>query len=280
MKYLKLFETHAGYDAYINGGDVQVPNVSYCIKENEVHYNKNPHDYSKDYLTFEALQNGSVSFVIPDFVGTQDIQSISYSTDDGNTWAITNNKDNEQINITVNVNEGDKVLWKGTGIKTGSGSEDDGANFISDTKYNVYGNIMSLLYGDDFINEVTMVKHQFAYLFYGFNVVDASNLILPATTLEIVCYHNMFAGCTSLTTAPELPATTLTEACYASMFTRCSNLNYVKALFTEYGGAGMLSSIYQWLDNVSSTGTFVKSINATWVAGDDVIPSGWTVESI
>ena len=28
------------------------------------------------------------------------------------------------------------------------------------------------------------------------------------------CYYNLFYGCTSLTTAPELPATTLASGCY------------------------------------------------------------------
>ena len=34
----------------------------------------------------------------------------------------------------------------------------------------------------------------------------------------------MFAGCTSLTTAPELPATTLADYCYMSMFQGCTKL--------------------------------------------------------
>ena len=37
-KYLKLFETHSQYEAYIGGGAV-LPNVSYCIDNDEVHYN-------------------------------------------------------------------------------------------------------------------------------------------------------------------------------------------------------------------------------------------------
>ena len=39
MKYIKKFETHADYEAYINGGAV-LPNVSYCVDLNEVHFNK------------------------------------------------------------------------------------------------------------------------------------------------------------------------------------------------------------------------------------------------
>lgn len=37
--FLTKFETHADYEAYINGSDKVLPNVSYCVNENEVHYN-------------------------------------------------------------------------------------------------------------------------------------------------------------------------------------------------------------------------------------------------
>ena len=39
MYYLKKFENHNGYQSYITGEDVLLPNVSYCVQENEVHYN-------------------------------------------------------------------------------------------------------------------------------------------------------------------------------------------------------------------------------------------------
>ena len=38
-KYLKKFETHAEYEAYSGGGEMLLPNVSYCEDNNEVHYN-------------------------------------------------------------------------------------------------------------------------------------------------------------------------------------------------------------------------------------------------
>ena len=84
---------------------------------------------------------------------------------------------------------------------------------------------MSLLFGDDFIeqNDLTGKNYAFYYLFSGCtNVVEAHNLILPATTLASGCYRNMFYKCTSLTTAPELPATTLAYHCYSDMFNGCS----------------------------------------------------------
>ena len=97
---------------------------------------------------------------------------------------------------------------------------------------------------------------------------------LPATTLADCCYFSMFSRCTSLTTAPELPATTLVIGCYFEMFKNCYNLNYIKCLATDISAIGCTED---WLDGVSSTGTFVKHPSATWPTGNDGIPSGWTV---
>ena len=41
-KYLKLFETHTEYEEYLGGGEMILPNVSHCIDQNDVHYNKLP----------------------------------------------------------------------------------------------------------------------------------------------------------------------------------------------------------------------------------------------
>ena len=56
------------------------------------------------------------------------------------------------------------------------------------------------------------------------NLTDASELILPWTTLANYCYSRMFENCTSLVNAPELPATTLASGCYSYMFSGCSSL--------------------------------------------------------
>ena len=61
------------------------------------------------------------------------------------------------------------------------------------------------------------------------NLINAPK-ILPATTLYSGCYLRMFSGCTSLVGAPELPATTLADSCYGWMFENCTSLVNVPAL--------------------------------------------------
>lgn len=100
---------------------------------------------------------------------------------------------------------------------------------------------------------------------------------LPATTLVSYCYYRMFRNCTNLKTAPELPATTLVTYCYEGMFLQCTRLNYVKCLATNISANSCVSN---WLNGVSSTGTFVKNPSmSSWTTGVSGIPSGWTVQN-
>ena len=98
---------------------------------------------------------------------------------------------------------------------------------------------------------------------------------LPATTLTSDCYSAMFNGCTSLKKAPILPATMLVYNCYYSMFYGCKKLSEVKCLAQDIS---KISCTTNWLKDVSSTGTFIKSKDMKdWPTGEDGIPSGWTV---
>ena len=109
-------------------------------------------------------------------------------------------------------------------------------------------------------------------MFAGCTSLINAPTILPATALNNGCYKSMFVGCKLLVKAPELPATNLFNDCYNNMFSGCLKLNYVKALFNTIKNASCLSN---WLYNVSSTGTFIKSKDATWA--DAGIPARWTI---
>ena len=121
---------------------------------------------------------------------------------------------------------------------------------------------------------MTMTRECYESMFYNCTSLTTAPE-LPATTLAPGCYDDMFAICTSLTTAPELPATTLAESCYGAMFYGCKKINYIKMLATDISASNCLSN---WVYNVASLGTFVKSPDMTTLTtGNDGIPSGWTV---
>lgn len=48
--YIKLFETHDEYQTYVNSEELVLPNVSYCIDANDVHYN--PKSYYTVKITY------------------------------------------------------------------------------------------------------------------------------------------------------------------------------------------------------------------------------------
>ena len=235
-KYLKKFQNHNAYNAFTNTDGFIKPNVSLCVQENEVHYN--PWTWAEEYLTTVALEDGTISFNIWQSMGTDMITSISYSTDNGETWTTTNNVNNkeEHLVIDVDVEEGDKVMWKGIATQMGYWDEDEygdyvGSFFSSTCEFDAKGNIMSLLYGDNFKGETTIEEDGiFCWLFSDYNeektcgIVNAKDLPLPATTLAEGCYRGMFKNCTNLVTTPELPATTLTNFCYSNMFNGCTSL--------------------------------------------------------
>ena len=237
-KYLKKFGTHADYVSFTQTEDFIKPNVSYCVQENDVHYN--PWTWAEEYLTTVALEDGTISFNIWKSMGTDMITSISYSTDGGETWTTTTNQDNkeEHLSIDVDVEEGDKVMWKGIATQMGCYYEDYGdyigSFFSSDCEFDAKGNVMSLLYGDNFKGETTIEIEgdgAFCSLFSDYDsektcsIVNAKDLSLPATTLTDYCYNGMFRGCTNLTTAPSvLPAMTLANSCYSYMFLGCTSL--------------------------------------------------------
>lgn len=205
---------------------------------------------SEQYLTFIPLEDCAFS-IQNNFDNSETIQ---YSLDEGLNWNILKFKTS-----TPKVKSGNKILWKGRL----SYRNDRGIGwFISTGKFNIKGNIMSLLYGDDFIGKTVFPKNEpgefpFSLLFVNTDVVDASKLVLPATTLTDFCYegmfqnceslvkaprilpamklakscyYDMFSGCRNLTTAPELPATELVQSCYYAMFDTCKSLTTAPVL--------------------------------------------------
>ena len=128
----------------------------------------------------------------------------------------------------------------------------------------------------NYLPATTLANYCYRSMFQACNnLTNAPDL--PATTLATGCYENMFYTCISITTSPVLPALELTNKCYNSMFYRCSKLNYIKALFTT---APSNTYTNNWVNGVSSTGTFVKNSAATWTAtGNYAVPNGWTIET-
>ena len=173
-------------------------------------------------LKFTALEAGTIGMEHNGTNATTTKPYISYSKDGVNwiEWDYTN----------ITVDAGDFVYFKGVNNRI-SNSISDYSTFTSNGRFNASGNIMSLLYGDDYEGKLDLSGKDYCFdkLFY-----DCYGLItspeLPATTLSSYCYSYMFYGCTSLKSAPALPATTLSSNCYDGMFWSCGKITTAPAL--------------------------------------------------
>ena len=207
---------------------------------------------------------------------------------------------NGESEISIYVSPGNEVRFYGDGTNIKDYSS---TNIVSSYNVELSGNIMSLVDEDNFDTITTMVGASFAGLFAGNEFgIDASGLLLPATTLSKNCYSRMFAGCSRMSAtpvelpaltlatgcysymfegcsempeAPHLPATELVDRCYASMFYQCGTLQNVTCLATTINGTDCTTN---WLYEVNFPGTFTKAKGAScWPSGSNGIPWGWTV---
>ena len=292
-RYIKEFSTVSDYNTFKTSASYYSPNVSYISNTDVILYNPTiiyPQipllRNVKNYLSFVAQASGTFQFS----------SAVDYSIDNGITWSTLASN-----TASPTVAAGSKIMWKATLTPTSSGI----GTFSSTVNFIVQGNVMSLLYGDNFSGQLDLTGKDYAFkdLFTGCTgITNAYKLSLPATTLsegcyknmfknctgmviapillavtlEDSCYSNMFYGCTSLVEAPELFAATLTDNCYEYMFYGCSSLTDIKCLATDITATDCTTN---WVNGVASSGTFVKySTMSSWTAGNDGIPTNWTVD--
>ena len=226
-----------------------------------------PHDYSQDYLTFRP--NGDTEYWFS-YGDSENYNMISYSLNSGQSWTAVDYNEH-----TVTVHSGDTIMWRGYAENSGNGNG-IGQFHSSGSTWDVEGNVMSLLYNDNFSGQTSLSGYNdvFPNLFYDCtNLTSAENMVLPATTLTDYCYYQMFCGCTSLTTAPTLPATTLTESCYEGMFNYCTSLSSITCLATNISAT---NCTYEWVDGIRTNGTFTTPSSTQWSSGKNGIPQNWT----
>lgn len=163
-------------------------------------------DYTKDYFTVKMLGSDTIKWARTD---------LYYSLNGGEwtAWDSTNG---------LAVVEGDEVKFKGSAANSGNQIQ------IANSMYNVYGNIMSLYYGDNFDGQTVGVANAFARVFENSKVYDASNLCLTTTQIANQTYISLFQNCANLTYGPKViyPMTTTGSGSYAltCLYQDCPNL--------------------------------------------------------
>ena len=206
----------------------------------------NEPSYDQQYLTFVAKQNSTFKF---------SGNSISYSTNSGRTWTTLASNTN-----TPTVQSGHTIMWKATlSPSTNKGI----GRFSSSGKFDVEGNAMSLLFGDNYSGQTSLSGKAYAFyqLFSGCtNITNAENMVLPAMTLSNYCYGQMFIECTSLKTAPQLPSKSLANDCYLRMFDTCRSLTKVQ---TKLPATTLTEKCYNSMFNGCTSLTTAPELPAT-----------------
>lgn len=177
-----------------------------------------------DPLCFTGTSTDSVRMTK---VGNPDEANIEYSKD-GNTWTAYT------FGTWIDFDGADhKVYFRAASNNNISFNTDDNNRYKFELDENspttISGNINTLFKKDGSIG-VEGKSRCFRDFFDGCNIVDASQLELPSTTLATQCYYGMFHNCASLSAAPALPATTLGNRCYGIMFQNCTSLTQAPEL--------------------------------------------------
>ena len=247
--------------------------------------------------TDDIQYNQAIGINITDFIAQNSYTNkVEFSTDK-KTWTTWNFDTANTLTIPI----GGKVyLRNNSGVFSYYGT--DGYYYLTSIKTtmkcNVGGNLNTLLNYNEEILDISDKRSCFRRLFVGAKIVDASKLVMPATTLSEYCYadffsgnssliappelpavnladscyYSFFYGCSSLTASPSLPATTLADACYMGMYERCYKLTnapilpattLAEASYKEmFASCSSLNSITVYADDISA-----KNCTSNWLNG-------------
>ena len=262
-----------------------------------------PSDYDRQYLSItkhsgSTDNTGGIVFAFG--WDSYSANTFSYSKDSGTTWTtarFSNFEDQHSMVAKIPMNAGETVLLKSTDFPLVStnaelrtyvnDSGDTTAQYgliteldyyqnvsSADTVYTVQGNIMSLVYGDNFSGQTTLDKR-----FYGLfgsckGLVDASNLVLPATEATVTSAYTRMFQYSDITGGPFVALQSIPDRGCDRMYYNCKNINTVYLPYVETIGN---DGIYRILNSAKAGGTLYKKAGVEYPRGDNVIPNSWTL---
>lgn len=301
MYYIKLFDLDSEYNNYIQLEDALMPNVSLVQEITKLYYNPiiGDIDYTQQYLTFEAVTSGKFGFI------KSLCNNVQYSLDNGSTWVnmdfdadITRLGSLSESDLvwTPTVEAGQKILWKATYIYNEDADVFGIGLFYSSGDYNISGNILSMVAGDNFTT-VDIDDVNTTYLLYGtfglvnyqvlhndatqgtFNTIpgpiDCSNLVLLPKH-DGCDYYMAFQCCGKMTTAPKLAVTELVGGDYMYMFAGCESLTTAPVLPATTLAEGCYRAMFNGCTNLNNITMLATDISASnclngWVNGVSAI---------
>ena len=270
----------------------------YFSKASTTFENEAPPERPKGHFYVNAIDNCTVKLY----------HAGEYKIDDGEWVTYSSNQ-------SIPVAAGHKISFCAGSHASPAKSWNQGRFSCTGGKFEIGGNLASLVVGDSYVNEGSTVSGAtfLDFLKANTNLIDAYNLeipmmtvtenayksmfdsctnlergpqLLPATSLGKTCYRNMFYNCAKLENAPVLAATSIVQGCYQRMFYGCAKINYIKMLGTKnYRDDAFISDGTNWCGGVAATGELwldaslnpITNFTGTW---GKIVPAGWTVKYV
>ena len=197
-----------------------------CIVNDDIFEEKQP--TIKDYFCFTALEKSAITWSTVTTPSSDGTTSPTYDEEihlqyskDGKTWTDWNNARESR---RVSINKGSKLYVKGVNNTLSYSSNkyflfSNNDDFWNLGSMKVSGNIMSLIYGEDF-EDKTVIPSKFCFgkLFREVSCIKEVDLKLPATTLSVSCYFQLFSMTFDVKKIKmTLPAVELVKNCYTQM---------------------------------------------------------------
>ena len=268
-KYIYHFDTEADFNEMRSAENYDEPWVSLTEDVERIDFNKTEEEKERERLkfmplTFEIHSDGEIRWKS---TNTGNTKTIEYSKNEGETWTEITSASGDSA-PSISVVSGETIQFRGNNTAYGTSYSNYKCFSGTTCSFSAKGNIMSLINSTDFANLTTLESASTFYCLFRncSGLTDASNLLLPATTLASQCYDRMFIGCTSLTTAPALPATTLTSYCYQYMFQDCNSLTGVPSNYLPATNLSGASACYMYMFSGCTSLTSVPALPATTLA--------------
>ena len=263
-------------------------------------------EYYYKYFTIENLSDGKNVISFKNISTNSDYKAyiyVSYEEADGtqSEWRSYGIADDVQFNLW---RKHQKLRIKGKLLNMVAGFHDGGLptnttkistidglisnkqhSYISaEGNYKVYGNIMSILLDDYFLDVNCDLKHSNKNIIdprnlIGFfkdstQLIDAKNLVLPSNDFDDFCgYAYMFSGCENLESAPILYAKNTKFCCYYKMFENCKKLKDV----TKYLPAtDLYPYCYAYMFSGCETLEIAPEISAVYLNNSNTTDKGET----
>lgn len=198
-----------------------------------------------EYLWFEHRDSGGYLYF--ELAGSMSDITIEYSTDKTN-WTSVTLSTSGTTSTSIMINKGQPTYIRGNNSAYATSSSNY-FHFRCPGYSVVGGNIMSLVYGDNFKGQTTLSSsYAFNSLFKSAGyLMSISNLRLPATSIPRYAYQNMFNNDKFTDMIPEIPATYVDYYGMSGMFSGCTSLDSVPDLSTVtrvngYAFANMFSN--------------------------------------